>query len=97
MVLTHKNQYSSNELEAVTADLKLIYDKVISIDSISDAENSRANLTKYFETIKEVGLQHFKSNNLIQLINHCESALNTVKTCLENRIIETDMAIKETR
>ena len=69
---------------------------MISIDSISDAENSRANLTKYFETIKEVGLQHFKSNNLIQLINHCESALNTVKTCLENRIIETDMAIKET-
>ena len=74
MVLTHKNQYSSNELEAVIADLKLIYDKVISIDSISDAENSRARLTKYFESIKEVGLQHFKSNNLIQLINHCEYA-----------------------
>ena len=34
---------------------------MISLDSVSDAENSRARIQEYFESVKEEGLQEFKS------------------------------------
>ena len=96
LILTHKDQYAQNELEAVIADLKLTYDQVISLDSISDADNSRACVGEYFESVKEVGLQEFKSQNLLELVDHCKSALNVVKASLDNRINETIALISET-
>ena len=97
LILTHKDQYAQNELETVIADLKLTYDQVISLDSISDADSSRACVGEYFESVKEVGLQEFKSQNLLELVDHCKSALNVVKTSLDNRSNETNALISETR
>ena len=57
LILTHKDQYVPSELKTVIADLKLTYQRVISLDSVSDAENSRARIQEYFESVKEEGLQ----------------------------------------
>lgn len=96
LILTHKDQYVPSELKTVIADLKLTYQRVISLDSVSDAENSRARIQEYFESVKEEGLQEFKSRNLLELVNHCESALNVYKSSLDNKVSETNLLLNET-
>ena len=42
------------------ADLKLTYQRVISLDSVSDAENSRARIQEYFESVKKKVCKNLK-------------------------------------
>ncbi len=95
LVLTHQNQYSSDELEIVISDLKLSYENVISIDSVSDSKNARAEMKRYLESIKKAGFQEFKNRNLSKLTQHCESTLKSLQVALDIQVSGTELSIEE--
>ena len=95
LVLTHKDQYSPCELEIVVNDLELIYKNVLSVDSVSDFQDSKTKMTMYFESIKKAGFQKFKNRNISNLIQHCEPALKSLQLSLSNQVSGTESAMKE--